>query len=144
MKKLDTSVSKNSEMSHSRFPMFCVRLKCGLECWPNLSSETGHQTESRGKKRKKVSTEGKKRRQKARRLAFETTCWLDGWLTCWFVTLFTSFYTAASLFALLHYYYITHWHRFSLNVAVGFWAVQLFVEQCRMFWPVFCGQPLLQ
>ena len=53
-----------SKNCHPRFPMFCVRLKCGLECWPNLSSETGHQTESPRKKRKKVRRRRKREDKK--------------------------------------------------------------------------------
>ena len=44
-----------SESPRLHFEMFYVRLKRALECWPNLSSETSHQTESVRKKRKKVS-----------------------------------------------------------------------------------------
>ena len=87
--------------------MFYVRLKRALECWPNLSSETSHQTESVRKKRKKVSAflvkSGAKSSQA--RLWNHMLAW---WLA--YLLVRNTFYidtlrntTSATFFALLHF-----------------------------------------
>ena len=96
-----------SESSRLHFEMFYVRLKRALECWPNLSSETSHQTESVRKKRKKVSAflvkSGAKSNQA--RLWNHMLAW---WLA--YLLVRNTFYidtlrntTSATFFALLHF-----------------------------------------
>ena len=117
---IDKLVAKNSDISHSYFPMFSVRLKCGPECWPNLSSETGHQTESWRKKRKKGDWGEKVGTKSAKaRLWNHMLAW---WLA--YLLVRNTFYiflhcSIPSFFAPMYNYFITYWHRFG-NTAVDF------------------------
>ena len=102
-----TTYHQASESTRLHFEMFYVRLKRALECWPNLSSETSHQTESVRKKRKKVSAflvKSGAKSSKARLWNHMLAWWLAYLLvrnTFYIDTLRNT--TSATFFALLHF-----------------------------------------